>query len=288
MKGIILAGGSGTRLFPITQVSSKQLLPVYDKPMIYYPLSTLILGGIDEIAIISTPEDISNYENLLGDGSSLGIKLFYFVQDKPRGLADAFIVCEDFIDGEKSCLILGDNIFYGNLRLAEFFSDFNKGAKVFGYPVKDPERYGVISFDKDGKVTDILEKPSNPSSNYIVPGLYLYDETVSLRVKNLSSSPRGELEITDLNRTYLLENKLQVQLIGRGVIWLDVGTTDALLEASQFIQSIERIQSYKIGCIEEICLRKGLISQKEIKKLVEVMPKSPYRDYIIRISKEIE
>ena len=287
MKGIILAGGSGTRLFPLTEVTSKQLLPVYDKPMIYYPLSTLILGGIKDIAIISTPQDIKNYEKLLGDGSNYGIEISYHVQTKPRGLADAFLVCKEFIGGENVCLILGDNIFYGNLRLSEFFSDFSEGCKVFGYPVQDPERYGVLSFDRDGLVDDILEKPTVPPSNYIVPGLYLYSNDVIKKTEKLMPSERGEIEITDLNREYLKQQKFQVELIGRGVTWLDVGTTDALSEASQFIKSIEKIQSYKIACLEEICLRKGLISKDKINFIIEDMPSSPYKDYVIRIAKEI-
>ena len=287
MKGIILAGGSGTRLFPLTEVTSKQLLPVYDKPMIYYPMSTLILGGIKDIAIISTPHDIKNYEKLLGDGSNYGIEISYHVQTKPRGLADAFLVCKEFIGGDKVCLILGDNIFYGNLRLSEFFADFSEGCKVFGYPVQDPERYGVLSFDRDGLVDDILEKPTVPPSNYIVPGLYLYSNDVIKKTEKLMPSDRGEIEITDLNREYLKQQKFQVELIGRGVTWLDVGTTDALSEASQFIKSIEKIQSYKIACLEEICLRKGLISKDKINFIIEDMPSSPYKDYVIRIAKEI-
>ena len=288
MKGIILAGGSGTRLYPNTHVISKQLLPVYDKPMIYYPLSTLLLGGVREIAIISTPRDLPLYREILGNGHKLGLNIEYIEQSEPRGLADAFLVGEDFIGDDKCCLILGDNIFYGNMRLMEVFSNFEDGALVFGYPVNDPERYGVISFDVNKKIDSIVEKPKNPPSNFAVPGLYLYDNNVVKYAKTLSPSKRGELEITDLNNIYLQKNLLDCQLIGRGVAWLDAGTCESLQEAGNFIMSIEKRQSYKIGCIEEICFRQGFIKLSEFKNIISNYPKSDYRTYLCSLEKEFE
>ena len=254
MKGIILAGGHGTRLYPLTKITSKQLLPIYEKPMIYYPLSTLMLGGIRDIAIISTPRDLPNYESLLGDGRKWGLNLTYVEQAKPRGLADAFIVCKKFIGGSNVSLILGDNIFYGNMKLDQIYDNFKAGALVFGYPVTDPERYGILEFNEDGRVIDIEEKPVKPKSRYAVPGIYLYDNNVVDIAENLSPSPRGELEITDLNREYLKRDTLSVQILGRGVAWLDTGTAESLQDASAFIQSVEKRQSFKIGCPEEIAL----------------------------------
>ena len=288
MKGIILAGGAGTRLFPTTSIISKQLLPVYDKPMIFYPLSTLLLGGIREIALISTPRDLPLYKSLLGDGSSIGIKLEYFEQSEPKGLADAFIICDKFINGESCSLILGDNIFYGNLRLKEVFSEFKEGALVFGYPVQDPERYGVLSFDSTGNVDSIIEKPTKPPSNFAVPGLYLYDGKVVDYAKSLSPSSRGELEITDLNKIYLENQTLRCKLIGRGVAWLDAGTSESLQEAGNFIMSIEKRQSYKIGCIEEICFRYGYINFHQFQKLATEFPESEYKNYLLSLFNEFK
>ncbi len=281
MKGIILAGGHGTRLYPLTVYTSKQLLPVYEKPMIYYPLSTLMLGGIREIAIISTPRDIPQYEALLGTGEKWGLKLKYYKQDKPRGLSDAFIVCKDFIGDDSVSLILGDNIFYGNMRLEEVYSGFNSGALIFGYPVNDPERYGIIEFGDNGEILGIEEKPETPKSRYAIPGLYLYDNRAIEFAENLVPSSRGELEITDLNRRYLERGELEVQILGRGIAWLDTGTAESLQEASSFIQSIEKRQSYKIGCPEEISLRMGFIDLIQLKALVDELPSCEYRDYLV-------
>ncbi len=288
MKGIILAGGHGTRLYPLTNVISKQLLPVYDKPMIYYPLSTLMLGGIKDIAIISTPEDLPFYKSLLGSGSKLGIKFTYVEQSKPRGLADAFLVCEEFIGGEKVVLILGDNIFHGNLRLQKVFDEFNDGATIFGYAVKDPERYGIIEFDANGAIVGLEEKPKNPKSKYAVPGLYLYDNNVIRIAKELKPSLRGELEITDLNKVYLQKGNLNVQIFGRGVAWLDSGTTNSLQDASHFVQAIEARQSYKISCPEEVAARMGFLDSKTYLNLVKEMPSSEYKKYLIDIYDEIQ
>ena len=288
MKGIILAGGKGTRLYPLTQFISKQLLPVYEKPMIYYPLSTLMLGGIREIGIISTPHDLPQYEELLGDGSRWGLKLSYHQQNKPRGLADAFIVCKEFIGTDSVSLILGDNIFYGNMRLEEVYRDFETGALVFGYPVRDPERYGVIEFDKEGTVIDLQEKPKEPKSHYAIPGLYLYDNRVVAFAENLEPSARGELEITDLNREYLKRGELKVRLLGRGIAWLDTGTAESLQDASAFIQSIEKRQSYKIGCPEEVALRMGFIDSHQFVQLMEEMHTCEYRNYLLTICHEME
>ena len=284
MKGIILSGGSGTRLYPSTNIVSKQLLPVYDKPMIYYPLSTLMLAGIKEIAIISTPSDLPNYKELLGDGLSLGISLSYFEQTKPRGLADAFLVCESFIEDQSVALILGDNIFYGNTKFHEVVRDFYKRSNDFWLSCQRSERYGVINFGKCGEILGIIEKPTVAPSNYAVPGFYLYDNTVV--EKKLKPSDRGEIEITDLNVSYLSDLCLNVQLLGRGIAWFDTGTSKSLVEASTFLESVESVQSYKIGCLEEIALRKNFISLKSFDKLLEEIPPSQYKDYLIKIRPE--
>jgi len=280
MKGIILAGGAGSRLYPLSKVASKQLQPVYDKPMIYYPLSTLMLGGIKDILLISTPDDVPRFQALLSDGSQWGLSIQYKVQPKPEGLAQAFILGEEFLAGSPATLILGDNIFYGKMKLDETIRDFSGGATVFGYPVGDPERYGVVEFSADGKVVGLEEKPAKPKSNYAVPGLYVYDETVCARAKALKPSPRGELEITDLNSEYLREGKLSVSLLGRGIAWLDTGTHASLLEASHFIYTLEARQGLKIACLEEIAYRRGFIDAARLKKTLSEMPKSPYREYL--------
>ena len=288
MKGIILAGGSGTRLYPITRSVSKQIIPVYDKPMIYYPLSVLMLAGIKEILIISTPQDIHLYENLLGTGEDLGIKLVYAIQPSPDGLAQAFIIGEDFIGNDNVCMVLGDNIFYGfdftrTLREAAKLDD---GAIVFGYYVNDPERYGVAEFDANGKVLSLEEKPTHPKSNYAVTGLYFYSNDVVKKSKNLKPSKRGELEITDLNRLYLEEERLNLKMMGRGMAWLDTGTHDSLLEASNFIATIENRQGLKIACIEEIAFRNGYINKDQLLKLAEPLKKNHYGEYLIKIANE--
>jgi len=284
MKGIILAGGLGTRLYPSTSVISKQLLPVYDKPMIYYPLSTLMLAGIRDILIISTPEDTPKYEAILGDGHKIGMNFSYKVQERPEGIAQAFIVGEEFIGSDSVCLILGDNVFYGHglpdvLRKA---AQLTEGAIIFGYWVKEPHRYGVIEFDKNGRALSIEEKPKNPKSNYAVPGLYFYDNQVVEIAKNLKPSARGELEITDVNKEYLKRGKLKVELIGRGTAWLDTGTPDSLLEAASFIAAIEKRQGLKIACIEEVAYRMGYITRDQFASLVEEIPNnSSYREYLV-------
>ncbi len=288
MKGIILAGGSGTRLYPVTKSISKQIIPVYDKPMIYYPLSVLMLAGIREILIISTPQDIHLYENLLGDGSSLGINLHYAIQPSPDGLAQAFIIGEEFVGTDNVCMILGDNIFYGfdfsrTLREAAKLED---GAMVFGYYVNDPERYGVAEFDEAGNVLSLEEKPDVPKSNYAVTGLYFYSNDVIQKAKGLKPSKRGELEITDLNRLYLEEGRLKVQLMGRGMAWLDTGTHDSLLEASNFIATIENRQGLKVACIEEIAFRYGYINREQLLALAESLKKNHYGEYLIKIANE--
>ena len=288
MKGIILAGGSGTRLYPITKSISKQIIPVYDKPMIYYPLSVLMLAGIREILIISTPHDIHLYENLLGDGNDLGISLEYAIQPSPDGLAQAFIIGEKFIGNDSVCMVLGDNIFYGfdfsrTLREA---SELKDGAIVFGYYVNDPERYGVAEFDKNGKVLSLEEKPEKPKSNYAVTGLYFYSNDVVKKSLGLKPSKRGELEITDLNRLYLEEERLSMKIMGRGMAWLDTGTHDSLLEASNFIATIENRQGLKVACIEEIAYRYGYISKEKLLQLAEPLKKNHYGEYLIKISKE--
>ncbi|WP_373074041.1 glucose-1-phosphate thymidylyltransferase RfbA [Sulfurimonas sp.] len=286
MKGIILAGGSGTRLYPITKGVSKQLVPIYDKPMIYYPLSVLMLAGIKEVLIISTPHDLPRFEELLGDGSDIGMKFEYVVQPSPDGLAQAFILGEEFLDGDDACLVLGDNIFYGH-GLTELLAQSVKNAKeqnsatVFGYYVKDPERYGVAEFDKDGNVTSIEEKPKEPKSNYAVVGLYFYPGDVVKKAKNVKPSDRGELEITTLNQDYLNEKRLKVELMGRGYAWLDTGTHESLLEAGQFIQTIENRQSLKVACIEEIAYEMGYISKEKLLELAEPLKKNQYGQYLI-------
>jgi glucose-1-phosphate thymidylyltransferase len=282
MKGIILAGGAGTRLYPLTSVASKQLLPIYDKPLIFYPLATLMLGGIREYLLISTPEDVPRFEALLGDGSQWGIRIEYAVQPKPDGIARAFVIGEKFIGKDPVTLILGDNLFYGAMKLDECIAGFKSGAKVFGYYVKDPERYGVVEFDAEKNVIGIEEKPKAPKSNYAVPGLYIYDNTVVARAKALKPSPRGELEITDLNIDYLKNGALSVQLLGRGIAWLDTGTHASLLEASTFIFTLEARQGLKIACLEEIAYLRGFVNAERFKATVEKMPKSPYRDYLLQ------
>ncbi|HBT82255.1 MAG TPA: glucose-1-phosphate thymidylyltransferase [Desulfuromonas sp.] len=279
-KGIILAGGSGTRLHPVTLAVSKQLLPVYDKPMIYYPLSTLMMAGINDILIISTPHDTPRFEALLGDGSRFGIRLSYAVQAEPKGIAQAFLVGESFIAGDPVCLVLGDNIFYGKMGLDRIMTEFNTGAMVFGYPVTDPERYGVVEFDKAGKVLSIEEKPARPKSHYAVPGLYLYDEQVVEITKAMQPSARGELEITDVNLEYLRRGTLQVERLGRGIAWLDTGTHQSLLEASHFIGTLEARQGLKIACLEEIALRKGFVDRSRFAAIIAATPKSSYRTYL--------
>ncbi|HHD82475.1 MAG TPA: glucose-1-phosphate thymidylyltransferase [Bacteroidetes bacterium] len=290
MKGIILAGGSGTRLYPITEVVCKQLLPVYDKPMIYYPLSTLMLAGIRDILIISTTQDLPRFEQLFGDGSQLGLSFSYKVQNAPNGLAEAFIIGEEFIGNDNVCLVLGDNIFYGHnlpliLRRA---TERKEGATIFGYYVKDPERYGVVEFDKSGNVISIEEKPKHPKSNFAVVGLYFYDNEVVEIAKKIKPSWRGELEITDVNNEYLKNGKLHVELMGRGYAWLDTGTHQSLSDATQFIKTIEDRQGLKIACIEEIAYRMGYISTEQLIKLAEPLKKSGYGDYLLNILKQEE
>ncbi|MBU0742807.1 glucose-1-phosphate thymidylyltransferase RfbA [bacterium] len=285
-KGIVLAGGAGTRLYPLTKVASKQLQPVYDKPLVYYPLSTLMLGGIRDVLIISTPEDTPRFETLLGDGSRWGMRITYAVQPEPRGIAQAFLIGEAFLAGESVCLILGDNIFYGRMRLDRIIAEFEGGARVFGYPVNDPQRYGVIEFDTDGRVLGIEEKPAHPRSRYAVPGLYLYDEHVVEYAKALKPSARGELEISDLNTAYLERGELTVEKLGRGIAWLDTGTHTSLLEASQFIGALEARQGLKIACLEEVAYIRGFIDDDQLAALIEDTPLSSYREYLVRVLAE--
>lgn len=304
MKGILLAGGAGSRLYPLSAVVSKQLQPVYDKPMIYYPLSTLMLGGIRDVLLISTPQDIPRFEALLGDGSQWGMKIQYAVQPKPDGIAQAFQIGADFIGNDPVTLILGDNIFYGEMSLQEIMKRFDHdqgqvgipgisskmdiGARIFGYPVTDPERYGVVEFDSQGKVLSIEEKPLKPKSRFAVPGLYVYDNSVVAKAKVLKPSPRGEYEITDINRMYLQEGRLYVKKLGRGLAWLDTGTHASLVEASNFMYTLEARQGLKIACLEEIAVEMGFVSWDQMKLKLEAMPKSPYKEYIFGRFRELD
>ena len=289
MKGIVLAGGSGTRLYPLTMITSKQLLPIYDKPMIYYPLSTLMLAGIKDILIISTPRDLPNFKNLLGDGSAFGLNLSYKEQPSPDGLAQAFILGEEFIGDDSCAMVLGDNIFYGNgfsklLKEAVRNAEENKRASVFGYYVDDPERFGVVEFDKDGKVISVEEKPKEPKSNYAITGLYFYDNRVVEYAKQMKPSARGELEITDLNRLFLEQGELDVQLLGRGFAWLDTGTMDSLIDAGQFVQMIEKRQGIKISAIEEIAYKNGWITKEKLLESAERYGKSTYGQHLKKVA----
>jgi glucose-1-phosphate thymidylyltransferase len=282
MKGIILAGGSGSRLNPLTKAISKQLIPVYDKPMIYYPLSTLMLAGIKDILIISTPQDLPKFMELFGDGGKIGLNIFYQEQPKPEGIAQAFIIGEDFIGKDSVCLILGDNIFYGHSMsiTLQRMANLKSGAYIFGYWVSDPQRYGIIEFNQKNEVISIEEKPKHPKSNYAIPGLYFYDNEVINIAKNLKPSARGELEITDVNLEYLKQGDLKVELLGRGYAWLDTGTPDSLMDASNYIATIERRQGLKIGCIEEVAYRMGYIEQDQLKKIINQSPENDYQKYL--------
>ena len=288
MKGIILAGGKGTRLYPMTKTVSKQLLPIYDKPLIYYPLSTLLLAGIRDILIISTPEDTPMYEKLLGSGKQIGINISYKVQETPRGLADAFILGEEFIGDDCVCLVLGDNVFYGRdvTRILRDAMDNNKGATIFGYPVSDPRAFGVVEFDKDFNVVSIEEKPENPKSKYAVPGLYFYDNSVIEIAKNVKPSARGEIEITAVNNEYLRRGNLKVKLFNRGMAWLDTGSPAGMLQASQFVQTVQNVQGMYISCIEEIAYRRGFITKDELRAIGEELKMTDYGKYILEIAKE--
>jgi len=290
MKGIILAGGKGTRLYPMTKVVSKQLLPLYDKPMIYYPLSTLLLAGIREILIISTPEAIGQYEELLGNGEKLGIHLEYKIQEAPKGLAEAFILGEEFIGDDSVCLILGDNVFYGQAltNLVEEGSTLTKGAKIFGYPVKNPCDFGVVEFDENNRVISIEEKPKIPKSNYAVPGLYFYDNDVVEIAKNVKPSARGEIEITAINNEYLKRKELEVILFGRGMAWFDTGTATGMLNAAEYIEAIQTRQGFYISCLEEIAYNKGFINKEQLRKLGEELKMTEYGQYIISLTEEVK
>ena len=286
MKGIILAGGAGSRLYPLTLVASKQLQPVYDKPMVYYPLTTLIEGGIRELCLISTPQDLPRFKQLLGDGSRFGLSIEYREQAKPEGIAQAFLIAESFIGNEAVTLILGDNIFYGGDSFHRAFTEFKSGATIFGYHVNDPERYGVVEFDASGKAVSIEEKPKQPKSSYAVPGIYIYDNHVVATAKALKPSARGELEITDLNLAYLRRGQLRVQRLGRGFVWLDAGTSSSLHEASAYVQTIERRAGIKIGCPEEAAFCRGFLKLDQIESLTTKMPKCEYRDYLVEVVAE--
>lgn len=288
MKGIILAGGKGTRLYPMTKTVSKQLLPIYDKPLIYYPLSTLLLAGIREILIISTPEDTPMYEKLLGSGEQLGISISYKVQETPRGLADAFILGEEFIGNDSVCLVLGDNVFYGQnfTKILRDALENNNGATIFGYPVSDPRAFGVVEFDKDFNVVSIEEKPENPKSKYAVPGLYFYDNSVVEIAKNVKPSARGEIEITAVNNEYLKRGNLKVKLFNRGMAWLDTGSPAGMLQASQFVQTVQNVQGMYISCIEEIAYRRGFITREQLRAIGEELKMTDYGKYILEIAKE--
>jgi len=288
MKGIILAGGKGTRLYPMTKGVSKQLLPIYDKPLIYYPLSMLLLASIREILIISTPEDIGDYKKLLGDGSQIGVEFHYAVQDQPRGLADAFIIGADFIGDDCVCLVLGDNVFYGQdmTRILRRAIDKLSGATIFGYPVKDPTAFGVVEFDKDHKVVSIEEKPAHPKSNYAVPGLYFYDNRVVEIAKNVKPSARGEIEITAINNAYLEAEELRVELMGRGIAWLDTGTPDGMLKAAQFVEAVQDRQGFYVSCIEEIAWRRGFITTAQLREIGESLKMTDYGQYLLSLAGE--
>jgi len=288
MKGIVLAGGAGSRLDPITRVASKQLQPVYDKPMIYYPLATLLDAGIREVLLISTPTDLPRFESLLGDGRQWGVELSYAVQPEPKGIAQALLIGKTFIDDGPVALILGDNIFYGNMHLDEIVASFSTGATVFGYPVRDPHRYGVVELDAEHRAISLTEKPADPVSNLAVPGLYLYDEQAIGMTEALTPSTRGELEITDLNRAYLERGELVVVRLGRGIAWLDSGTHESLLQAANFIATIEERQGLKIACLEEIALDHGFITRADLVALIGAMPHSSYRDYLERVAAEAD